>query len=123
MTLQELAQIKKRILSERCMGTDRTAPRVTVGMGTCGVKAGANKVMKALQEELHEELGRPQGVMLTHVGCLGFCSYEPVIEVSVPGAQTITYSYMTPEKAREVVKKHLIGGKPVSEWVLATRDQ
>jgi len=114
MTLQELAQLKQRILAERCMETERTQPRITVGMGTCGIKAGAGKVLQQLQEEL----GDPLGMVITYVGCNGLCSYEPVVEVAMPGRLPVTYYQMTPEKASRVAREHVIGGRPVQDWVL-----
>jgi len=41
MTLQDLEQLKENILSEHAMTRDRQKVRITIGMGTCGIKAGA----------------------------------------------------------------------------------
>lgn len=117
MTLQELEQIKVRVLSERAM--NKKSPRITVGMGTCGIKAGAQIVM----DELHSLLGENDGVIVTHVGCIGLCSYEPVIEVAMPGQPVVTYGNMTPSKTREVIKAHIKNGHPVSKWVVSSREQ
>lgn len=114
MTLQELEQVKQRIISERCMDEDKKSPRVTVGMGTCGIKAGAGMVLNQLQNEPALSLK----AIVTHVGCLGLCTYEPVVQVSVPGQPPVTYCHVTPQKATRIAVEHVIGGKPVSEWVL-----
>lgn len=116
MTLQELEQIKQRVLSERSMGQDKSTHRVTVGMGTCGIKAGAGSVL----EEMRRALAGAENVILTHVGCLGLCSYEPLVEVADPDGRITTYCHMTPGKARKVIAEHLIGGRPVKEWALAS---
>ncbi len=118
MTLQELEQLKQRILSERCMDQERKSPRVTVGMGTCGVKAGAGRVLK----ELEREIGKAGDVVLTHVGCIGLCSFEPIVEIADRSGPVTTYCHMTPEKVRKVVEEHLVGGKPVKEWILGVRE-
>lgn len=114
MTLQELEHLKQYIISEHSLDNKRKTPRVSVGMGTCGIKAGAVRVL----ERLHSELGKNPEVVLTHVGCNGLCSYEPVVEVAIPGQPSVTYHHMTPQKAGRVAREHIIGGKPVEEWIL-----
>ncbi|HWI54126.1 MAG TPA: (2Fe-2S) ferredoxin domain-containing protein [Desulfobacteria bacterium] len=117
MNLQELEQIKDRIISKKAMQQDRKSPRITVGMGTCGIKAGARRVL----DELDSNLGKDENVIVTHVGCIGLCSYEPVVEVSMPGQSVVTYGGMTPERVREVIKEHILGGRPVEKWIVSTR--
>lgn len=117
MTLQELEQIKQKVLSERAM--DKKSPRITVGMGTCGIKAGARTVM----DELYSLLKENDEVIVSHVGCIGLCSYEPVMEVAMPGQPVVTYGNMTPSRAREVVTAHIKNGHPVTKWVLSSREQ
>ncbi len=118
MNLQELEQIKNRIISEKAMEQDRKSPRITIGMGTCGIKAGAQEVL----DEIDSTLGTDRNVIVTHVGCIGLCSYEPVVEVSMPGQPVIMYGEMTPDRVREVIKEHVLGGNPVDKWVLSTRN-
>lgn len=119
MTLQELEQIKLRVSAEHGIGKDKTKPRVTVGMGSCGIKAGAAGVLNVLRQET----GETGETIVTYVGCLGLCSYEPIVEVAIPGQPVATYFNMTPEKARKLVETHLRGGKPIREWVLAFRGE
>ncbi len=114
MTLQELEQLKQRTLSERGLHQEKKIPRVTVGMGTCGLKAGAARVL----EELRTGLEKPGQAVVAHVGCIGLCSYEPVVEVAMPGEPAVMYGHMTPEKAKKVVKEHILGGKPVHDLLL-----
>ena len=90
-------------------------------MATCGIAAGARPVLNAFTEEIaRRELA---GVLVTQTGCIGLCQYEPIVEVTTPGAEKVTYVKMTPEKVSRVVAEHLIGGKPVMEYTIgaATR--
>jgi (2Fe-2S) ferredoxin len=119
MTLQELEQIKLRISKEHGIGKDKAKPRVTVGMGSCGIKAGAAGVLEVLKQET----GESGETVVTHVGCIGLCSYEPIVEVAIPGQPVATYFHMTPEKAKKVAESHLRDGKPIQEWVLALRSE
>ena len=116
-SLQELAAIRdkmKRIVDTREAAHD--TPRVVVGMATCGIAAGARPVLNAFTEEIaRREL---HGVLVTQTGCIGMCQYEPIVEVTMPGQEKVTYVKMTPDKARRVVAEHLIGGKPVTEYTI-----
>lgn len=118
MTLQELEQIKLHIMTEHAMNRERTKSRVTVSMGSCGFKAGAAAVLDELKRTA--ESGE---TVVTHTGCLGLCSYEPIVEVAVPGQPVATYCHMNPAKAKKVVEHHLLRGQPVKEWVLAFREE
>ena len=121
-SLQELAAIRDRMkqtVNTREAAHDTT--RVVVGMATCGIAAGARPVLNAFTEEIaRRELS---GVLVTPTGCIGLCQYEPIVEVTTPGADKVTYVQMTPEKVSRVVAEHLIGGKPVVEYTIgaATR--
>ena len=116
-SLQELAAIRdkmKRIVDTREAAHDTT--HVVVGMATCGIAAGARTVLNAFTEEIaRREL---HGVLVTQTGCIGMCQYEPIVEVTMPGQEKVTYVKMTPDKARRVVAEHLIGGKPVTEYTI-----
>jgi len=119
MTLQELEQLKEQILTRQMMNNNRKSARITVGMGTCGIKAGALAVI----EEIRQEPAYPPDVVITHVGCQGLCSYEPVMEVACPQEPVVTYGHVTPEMVKRIVREHIIGGNPVKEWVLNIRKQ
>ena len=57
-------------------------------------------------------------VTVTRTGCIGICQFEPVVEVFEAGKDKVTYVKMTPEKAKEVVEKHLKGGKVITDYVV-----
>ncbi|WP_418790749.1 (2Fe-2S) ferredoxin domain-containing protein [Phosphitispora sp. TUW77] len=95
MTLQDLEQIKKNVLSEHAMTGERKKVRITVGMGTCGIRAGAYDVLKVLITQFED----CRDVVIKHTGCLGMCSSEPVVQVAIPGRPTAVYFYMTTDKA------------------------
>ena len=57
-------------------------------------------------------------IIVTQTGCIGICQYEPVVEITEPGKEKVTYVKMTEEKAREVVEKHLKNGTPILEYTI-----
>ena len=90
--------------------------RVVVGMATCGIAAGARPVLQAFTEEVAKK--NLQNVTIAQTGCIGICQYEPVVEVFEPGKEKVTYVKMTPEKASQIVQKHLINGQVVQEYTI-----
>lgn len=74
---------------------------IVVGMGTCGLNAGARTVFNALVDEV--ETKGYKGIRITRTGCLGNCENEPVVEVHVPGKEVVTYAKVDAAKALEIV--------------------
>ena len=117
-SLAELAAIKEKMQSKVVLREGSSDTRVVVGMATCGIAAGARPVLNAFVEEVGAQ-GLAGSVMVTQTGCIGICQYEPVVEIYEAGKEKITYVKMTPEKAKEVVEKHLKGGKVIEEYTIS----
>jgi NADH:ubiquinone oxidoreductase subunit F (NADH-binding)/NAD-dependent dihydropyrimidine dehydrogenase PreA subunit/(2Fe-2S) ferredoxin len=75
--------------------------KIMVGMATCGISAGADKVYKALAAKI-QELGLDVALEIT--GCIGFCQREPLVDVILPHKVRLSYQGMTPEKAEALVE-------------------
>lgn len=116
-SLEELRAIREKMQGKvgvRAENEDQT--RVIVGMATCGIASGARPVLTALSDAVQE-----QGLLninVTQTGCIGLCQYEPIIEVMEPGKEKVTYVKMTPEKAMEVLRMHLLDGQVVTKYTL-----
>jgi NADH-quinone oxidoreductase subunit F len=89
--------------------------RVVVGIGSCGIAAGALDVKQALEEALK---GRALTTKVEVTGCNGACHREPLVEVYSPGGEHVTYASVTPAQVKRIVDDHLVGGAPVTEWTL-----
>lgn len=87
------AQGRKSLVPDR--------PKISVGMATCGLAAGADEVFAALQQEVAK---RDLPYLVTPTGCLGWCSQEPMLDVKLPGQPRLTYGRMDVRKARELVR-------------------
>ena len=119
-SLAELQAIREKTLNRinlRKEDANETI-RVVVGMATCGIAAGARPVLNAFVEAVNEG-GLAQSVTVSQTGCVGLCQYEPIVEVYEAGKEKVTYVKMTADKAKEVVEKHLKGGKVVTEYTVA----
>ena len=117
-SLAELAAIKEKMQSKVVLREGSSDTRVVVGMATCGIAAGARPVLNAFVEEVGAQ-GLAGSVMVTQTGCIGICQYEPVVEIYEACKEKVTYVKMTPEKAKEVVEKHLKGGNVIDEYTIS----
>ena len=116
-SLAELAAIREKMQNKVVLREGSGNIRVVVGMATCGIAAGARPVLNAFVQEVSDQ-GLSDKVTVTQTGCIGICQFEPVVEVFEAGKDKVTYVKMTPEKAKEVVEKHLKGGKVISDYVV-----
>ena len=116
-TIAELQAIRDKAREKMAVRDGAEAEtRVVVGMATCGIAAGARPVLNAFTVEVaRRDL---HGVLVTQTGCIGICQYEPVVEITCPGQEKVTYVKMTPEKVARVVSEHLVGGHPVTEYTI-----
>ena len=121
-SLAELKAIRDRVQSQVSMrAEDHNHIRVVVGMATCGIASGARPVLTTLANAVQEK-GLTDKVAVTQTGCNGLCQYEPIVEVMEPGKDKVTYIKMNPDKALEVVERHLIGGHVVEDYTLNKAD-
>ena len=116
-SLAELAAIREQMKDKVAMRESEGNIRVSVGMATCGIAAGARPVLNAFVEGI-SKAGLADKVAVTQTGCIGICQYEPVVEIFENGKDKVTYVKMNAEKAAEVVEKHLGQGKIVEEYTI-----
>ena len=116
-SLAELAALRDKMKDKVVLREGSAQIRVVVGMATCGIAAGARPVLSAFVEGVNEA-GLASNVIVTQTGCIGICQYEPVVEVYEAGKEKVTYVKMNPEKAKEVIEKHLSGGKVLEEYII-----
>ena len=116
-SLAELQAIKDKMKNKIVLREGNGDIRVVVGMATCGIAAGARPVLSAFVEEVNNA-GLTEKVTVSQTGCVGYCQLEPIVEIHEAGKDKVTYIHMTVEKAKEVVEKHLKGGKVVKEYTV-----
>jgi len=92
-----------------------TGTKIIVGMGTCGIAAGARETLHAILEELKK---REIEAHVTTVGCIGMCVKEPLVDIEQAGKPRVTYANVMPDMVPRLIEEHLINGKIVEEWVM-----
>jgi len=117
LRIQDLAKIREKTKSLMTIREGQGRARVTVHMGTCGIAAGARDIMDTLLDEIRK--AKVQDVIVTTSGCAGLCNKEPMATVELKDEPPVKYGDLTPEKMRKIFVQHVLGGRMVTELVLA----
>ncbi|MCX6004264.1 MAG: 4Fe-4S binding protein [Chloroflexi bacterium] len=92
-------------------------PHVLVGTATCGRAAGSMAVLEAFRREIEGQNARAR---VSEVGCMGLCSYEPLVIIIKPGDFSVCYHHVTPQVVPQMVQGYLLGDDPCLELALGT---
>ena len=107
-SIADLQQMKQTYLEK--MGQYSHLCMVCYGTGC--MSSGCKNVRDALVEEL-EKAGLTEKVAVIERGCMGTCAVGPVVYV-LP--DETYYTEMTPDRVKDVVQKHFLGGEPVTDY-------
>ncbi len=111
-----------QLMAVKDQGLARTYPaklKIMVGMATCGISAGADKVYQTLAQKVAQA---DLDAVLEKTGCIGFCQKEPLVDVVYPGKVRLTYHGMTPDKAEELAEA-IKAGQVLKNYLLCRIDQ
>ena len=116
LTLDDLRKLRDAKRAEiRQRETSDKPVLVIVGMGTCGIAAGAKETFDAFVDALAKN--KINNVRVQQTGCMGLCHSEPTVEVQMPGMPTVIYGLVGPDVARKIVDNHLLHQTLVNEHV------
>lgn len=107
---KESLRMKKRDISHKDC-------HIVVGMGTCGIEAGAKIVLDAIVDEIEKQ--GLDNVIVTQSGCLGNCEQEPMVEIHNEKLGTVAYGKVDVKVAKAIVNDHIIGGKLIEDHIVA----
>lgn len=115
-TLEDLKRIREEALEKRNAKTTSGQAQVIVGMGTCGIAAGARDAMKSILDVIERD--NLSGILVTQTGCIGVCEKEPIVQVVIGDQPKVVYGKVSPEVAARIIKEHVEGGKIVDSNVI-----
>ena len=113
--LRKLREDKKGDLRRR--EVDGKEMQVVVGVGTCGIAAGAKPVLDAFIVGLDKN-NLADSCFVRQTGCMGLCHSEPTVEIIVPGMPSVIYGNVNEKVVEEIIQKHLIGKELLSGYIL-----
>jgi len=93
--------------------------KLFVGLGTCGIAAGAERTYDRLSAL---SAGSRGAWAVAKTGCAGMCYREPLVEVRHPDGRRYQYGGMTADRVDRLVEEHLAQGRPVAEWLVWSDD-
>ena len=105
-TLEDLKALREKLKADmKVRQNDGT--KIIIGMGTCGIAAGAREVMSKLND-----------VQVQQTGCIGMCEKEVLVDIVRPGEPRITYGKVKPEDVKKIIAEHVVNGRIVEEMVV-----
>ncbi len=85
--------------------------KIIVGMGTCGLSAGAQAVYDRLEQLAAEH---PDRCELHITGCIGMCFREPLVEIN-DGKSRVIYGGVNPKSAEQIMTSHVLNDQRVED--------
>ncbi len=92
--------------------------KIKVGLGTCGISAGAELVFNKFREELDN---LRIDALLSETGCNGMCYQEPLVEIEENG-NSFLYAKVTADRVEKIISEHIINNHPVNDWIIKSNE-
>ncbi len=92
-------------------------PRVVVGLGSCGIAAGAAKTYDRLSAL------KAAGIIdfeLSKTSCVGMCYKEPLVEIHDERGW-VMYGDMTEDRIEEILNRHIVQKETIEEFAVSTK--
>jgi len=113
-SIQDLPPLRESI-QQALAARARSGPVIYVGMGTCGIAAGARETLQAIEQEIAKHDIPAQ---IVSVGCIGMCAKEPLVDIQLNGGSHVLYANIQPEMVPRLIEEHLVKQQPVREWLI-----
>ncbi len=113
-TAEELVKKKEQI--DKQVEKDSGKLKIRVHLSTCGLSSGAGKVLEAFQSEIKKK--SLSDVVIQKASCIGLCGQETIVSISNGSRDAVIYHDITEEVVPRIVEEHIIGKKPVSDYVI-----
>lgn len=115
-SLEDLKRAREEALNKKTAKATSGTAQIIVGMGTCGIAAGARDAMKSILDTIESD--SINGIIVSQTGCIGLCEKEPIVQVIIGEQPKVTYGKVTPEIAREIVREHIVKHNVVQNHVI-----
>jgi len=113
-SLDDLKKIREEALKKQQLKETSGKTEVIVGMGTVGIAAGARETLKAILDTIEKD--NLSDIILRQTGNVGLDSFEPIVQVILPGEEKVSYGRVSPEMAHRIMKEHVLGGEIVKDY-------
>jgi len=104
-------------LSKYITDIDMEKTKVIVGLGSCGIAAGANKTYDKIKEL---RKAGDHKFNLKKTSCIGMCYREPLVEI-IDEKGSYLYGGIDEKKAEEIIQSHISKKVPIKDYVVSTK--
>ncbi len=115
-SLEDLKRIREEALKKQQLKETSGKTEVIVGMGTVGIAAGARETLKAILDLI--ETDSLDDIIVRQTGNIGWDSFEPIVQVVMPGEEKVNYGKVNPDMAVRIIREHVLNGKAVKEYLI-----
>ena len=115
-TVEDLKRLREQLQADNRI-RHAAGTQIIVGMGTCGIAAGARNVMNAAIAEIEKR--NLSDIEVLQTGCNGMCQKEPLLDVARPGEDRVTYGPVMPTDVSRIITEHIVNGNIVEDLVIA----
>ncbi len=115
-SLEDLKRVREEALRKQELRSTEGKTEIIVGMGTVGIAAGARETLKAILDYI--DFNHLENIIIRQTGNIGIDSFEPVVQVVLPGQEKVTYGRITPELAKVIMEEHVVKGSVVTDYIV-----
>lgn len=115
LNLHSLKDIQSKTIKQMNLIDTVETHRILIGLGTCGIAAGAKHVFNYLTE-MKEEYNYP--IQICPTGCIGMCVLEPMVEVIDRSGQRTMYVQVDEQKMKEILHQHIKNNIVLDQYTL-----
>ena len=114
-TVEDLKKLREQLQADNRI-RHAAGTQIIVGMGTCGIAAGAREVLAAILDEIARL--KIQDVIVTQTGCIGMCEQEVLVDIVKTDQPRISYGKVTADFVPTLINEHVVNGRIVEERVI-----
>jgi len=89
--------------------------KIIVGLGSCGIAAGAQKIYDFFEQAIKE---KKINAKLSKTGCIGMCYQEPIVEIKQPDGTRTLYKKVQLKEAEKILEDHLLNHKSIADYTI-----
>lgn len=118
-SLEDLKKLRDKAVKNVDMRLKENGMRIAVGMATCGIAAGARPILNRFVEVVGEK--NLKDVIVTQVGCIGECAFEPIVEIFDKNGTKTTYCQVTEKMVDEIIEEHVLNDRRIDKYMLSEK--
>ena len=115
-SIEDLKKLREEAQKIKEMRDQAGKTQIVVGMGTIGIAAGARETLKTILTFIEEN--HLPDIILRQTGNLGLSGMDPVVKVTLPDQEEVSYCKVNPDIARKIMQDHVVDGNVLTDYLL-----